>query len=417
MDKRMTTLLRGVVLLACALADTALAQDVARRETVMNRARPELDALGMRAGRFLAFPRLGVEVQSNDNIFADPANEVDDTIMVIRPELLVESDWGRHALVLGADAAIGRYDDADNEDYDDFGVWADGRLDLGRGQLQGGLRHRDLHEERTSPDDRGGTEPTEYSTDAVTAAWLWRPSRLLLRLSGGYETLDYDDTPGAVPPDNDDRDRDVLNLGVRSGYEISPDYALWAEVRGTTVDYDQTVDNDGFERSSDGYDLVVGSTMDFSGVTFGEVFAGYRSREYDDARYSDSDGATFGVDVTWNVTGLTTLTVLARQSVEATTIVGASGIDTTSFGLKADHELLRNLIVSASVSDVTEDYDGIDRQDDITRAGVQLRYLMNRRFHWTLGYDLDQRDTSGVRADPDDEYDMNLLFLRLEAQI
>lgn len=419
LDEPETTARRCLTGLVCLVivwgAAPAAAQDVARRETVMNRQRPEVDAIGVRAGGFLLYPRAGVELQLNDNVYAEPANEVDDSITVLTPGITAESSGEGHWLSFGAEAEIGRYSDEDSEDYEDFQLRAEGRRDLGRGRIEGRLRHYDLHEDRSSPDDCRVAaigqclEPTELSIDSLAGAWQWQPSRLLLRFAGEYERFDYEDN-GAV--NNDDRDRDEITAGARTGYEMSPDYNLWVEIRSVDIDYDE-LDN-GVDRSSDGYDLVVGSTMDFSGRTFGEVFAGYRRRDYDAAQLEDSDGATFGADLTWNVTGLTTLNFLASQEVNATTVTGASGIDTTTYGVSVDHELLRNLIVSASLSDVTEDYEGVARDDDVMQAGFTARYLMNRRLHVTLGYDISERDTSPPNPD---EYDRDVMYLRLDAQI
>ena len=61
-----------VTLLAAQLfgGQPALAQEIARNETVTDRARPELDASGVPMGSFRLFPELGLTVGHNDNIFA-----------------------------------------------------------------------------------------------------------------------------------------------------------------------------------------------------------------------------------------------------------------------------------------------------------------------------------------------------------
>src|SRR2546430_17302073 len=80
-----------------------------RGETVTSRPRPELDPLGMRAGSFLIYPRLGLQEVYNDNIFAAESNEQGDFITLVRPQLDVRSDWTNHAVDLHAGATIGRH--------------------------------------------------------------------------------------------------------------------------------------------------------------------------------------------------------------------------------------------------------------------------------------------------------------------
>src|SRR5512144_3388111 len=88
-----------------AISDAALAQQLTRTlpeaaphgETVATRARPELEPLGIRAGSFLIYPKLGVDGTYNDNVFATNHNVKDDFITDIKPEVSVESDWANHA--------------------------------------------------------------------------------------------------------------------------------------------------------------------------------------------------------------------------------------------------------------------------------------------------------------------------------
>jgi len=56
-------------------------------------------------------------------------------------------------------------------------------------------------------------------------------------------------------------------------------------------------------------------------------------------------------------------------------------------------ELLRNLILGLEWSTVEEDFQGIDRKDDIDTIDFSARYLMNRRAELVLAYSHRNRDT------------------------
>ncbi|MEZ5861243.1 MAG: outer membrane beta-barrel protein [Geminicoccaceae bacterium] len=58
----------------------------------------------------------------------------------------------------------------------------------------------------------------------------------------------------------------------------------------------------GLDRNSTGFDALIGTTIDFTGVIFGEVSAGYTRREYDDNDLENVDGLAGNAAVTWNVT-------------------------------------------------------------------------------------------------------------------
>ena len=105
------TLLLGIG--ALSTSALVIAQETARNETVANRARPEVDALGLTIGGYLLFPELGVEGRTNDNIYATDVAEVSDSIFVTAPALNFRSNWGKHALNFGADAELLRQ----NSDY------------------------------------------------------------------------------------------------------------------------------------------------------------------------------------------------------------------------------------------------------------------------------------------------------------
>jgi hypothetical protein len=179
------------------------------------------------------------------------------------------------------------------------------------------------------------------------------------------------------------------------------------------VDYSSAVDDAGFKRDSDGYELIAGTRIDFSGVTYGDIFGGYRRQMYDDARLESVSGPTFGGLVTWNVTGLTTIKGSIQRSVEESTLSGASGFFATEYKATVDHELLRNLLIGADISYLVDDYKGIDRTDNYYHGGAYARYLMNRNLYLTARYDYQKRDSNVTGAD----YDRNVVLLQVSTQL
>jgi len=408
----------GIALSICsAVSSAAVAQELERENTVADRARPGLDADGIPLGGFRLFPSVGLGVFHNDNVFATSNFEQSDVATVVHPELKLTSESSRHRAAIGADADLARYSDFDGEDYDDFNIYALGGVEIGNGRVQAELRHSDKHEERVSADDARGVQPTEFTIDKIAGAYTWKPGRWMAKVDAGYRKMEFDDTATLTTPiNNADRDRNSTGLGFRLAREMSPSYALYTEVQGKQIEYEQQFDRDGFERSSDGFSAVVGAVLDFSGQTFGEVFGGYLRRDFDDARFGTADGPTFGGKITWNATGLTTLMFSGSRRIDATTIVGASGIDTTEFGFQADHELFRSLVLNVDLSFANEDFEGIDRDDDLKRFLVGGKYFMNRYLNLEFGYIYRDRDTSPANSGGR-EFEMNQFFVRLAGQL
>jgi hypothetical protein len=390
---------------------------VPRGETVTERQRPDLDPLGIRAASFLVFPRFTLGEAYNDNVFATQSNTKDDFITQISPELRIQSNWNRHFLAFDARGDIGRYASLDSENYEDATIGTNGRLDIQRDTfVTGGLTFNKLHEDRGSPDAAANAKnPTEYYVLSPTIGATQRWNRFSLRGDATLQRYMFtdDETGSGTIINNSDRNRSQYTFSLRGGYEIVPEYEAFVRGAWNLVDYSSAVDDAGFKRDSDGYELIAGTRIDFSGVTYGDIFGGYRRQMYDDARLESVSGPTFGGLVTWNVTGLTTIKGSIQRSVEESTLSGASGFFATEYKATVDHELLRNLLIGADISYLVDDYKGIDRTDNYYHGGAYARYLMNRNLYLTARYDYQKRDSNVTGAD----YDRNVVLLQVSTQL
>lgn len=395
----------------------AVAQEPVRGETVTSRVRPELDPLGIRMGSFLFFPQLGVAARYDDNVYSTETNEVDDTITLVNPEIRLRSNWSNHALNFIAGAEAGYYSDNDSEDYIDYFAGVDTRLDFSRdSSLEASAKYSILHEDRGSPEGVNGIEPTEYSLLATGANYKHQFSKFSMALGGQLNRYDYEDGLDAVlltVINNNDRNHDAWQGSLRLGYEVSPGFELF--VRGTyfAVSYDEEKDLDTpFDRDSTGYEAVAGTAFDITGITFGELFAGYRSQEPDDIAFEPMKGPQFGASITWIPSGLTTIKGDIVRTVEETTQLDSPGFFATRYGLGIDHELLRNLLLGINGSYTDRDYEGIPREDNDVMGGAYVKYLLNRHLYISLNYDYSDRRSNSANED----FVKNVYMLRLQTQ-
>jgi len=352
------------------------------------------------------FPALEIAEQYNDNIFAAGSDLRSDTISLIKPSVELKSDWSSHALRLVADGAIARYSRNSSEDYKDYSLAAEGRLDLARNSyLYGHLKQTELHEERSSPDDVGALTPTQYTVFSGTGGYFRRFNRLSMRLDVARHELDFKGIS------NNDRDRVETTPSLRIGYDTRLGHEVFMRVAANKRTYRQRVDDLGFQRSSEGYEITIGTRPELSGITFGDVFVGYVSQDYDDPGLSTIEDIIFGGSITWNPSRLTTFTGSASRIIEETTLGSASGIRATRLELTADHELLRNLILSAAISTKDEEYEGIDRSDKIFAFRAGAKYMLSRHLYLTFGWERERRD-SGITP-----YKINAYTLQLRVQL
>jgi hypothetical protein len=416
-NRRVGTLLSGCALALAAVlsAAGAQAQQPERGQSVFERPRPDYEPLGVRAGGFVLFPQVELGEAYNDNIFADPDDEEDDFITVLSPEVAARSDWGRHALNLRTGADAGFYLDNDDENFLDGFALVDGRLDVVRETyIFGGLGWRHRHEDRGSPDDVRGEEPTEYDLYSANLGVFRGRGRISARVNGNVDRFDFHDVDaaGGTEINQDDRDRFQYVLSGQVGYEYLPETEAFVRVTGRVRNYDQISDT-GIDRDSLGYAAVVGTDLDFTGKVSGEVFVGYQHTTYDDEVLNDIDGLAAGAAVLWNITGLTSLRGTLDVTTEETTQAGASGFLSTRAGAAIEHELMRNVLLGAGVTLGRDDYEGIDRQDDILIGSLTARYLINRNFY--AGAELTHRTRESDFSAAD--FSQNVILFRLGAQL
>jgi hypothetical protein len=416
--------------MACGVASQASAQvapeyyylpdlfeeEVPRGETVRNRPRPELDALGLHLGGFYVFPSLTNGISYNDNVFAADNNEQGDFLYTLEPQLAVRSDWNRHAVGLAAGGQLGYYFDETGENYQDAFATASGRLDiLSSTALRGTIDLRREHEERGDPNDVAGAEPTVFYNFSGALEGSHRFNRVTISAGGEVRHYDYEDVDaqGGGTIDQDDRDRMGYRPGVKVAYEFIDGYAAFVRAEGDIRRYDNGADSDGINRDSQGYDVVGGASFDLTGLLFGEAFAGVRQRFFEDSQFETATSPVVGATLTWIPTGLTTVALKVDNAFIESTDINSSGYNSTGIGVTVDHELLRNLILSAGAGFRYDDFEGISREDKFFTGSAGASYLMNRWLSLGARYTYSNRNSNEAGND----YDRNLISLLLTAKL
>lgn len=397
-------------------ASFALAQSEPQQDdSVLTRDRPEFDALGIRAGSFLLFPSLTGSVRYDDNIFADADDEEDDIIYGILPALEAQSQWSRHSLALRADVDAGIYTDNDDSNYVDYGISALSRIDVvGQSafRISGFARHD--HEERDSQDEAGDEDVTELFDARLNVNYRHVFNRFFVQPGVDVRRRDFDDV-GDV--NNDDRDRWKYRGDLRLGYAVRPGLAVFGLGEVNAVRYDDTPDDGGVKRDSEGGRIGAGFEIDLTGKIVGEFDIGYSVQEYDDDQLDDFSGPTAGGQLTWNVTPLTAIIGGLRADVEETTVTDgaerASSKLATEATVNVVHELRRNILLRGGVGYQNDDFEGINREDDTFDGTVGASYLLNRNLSIDLDYDFTNRDSD----DDDSEFTRNVIMLGLRAQL
>lgn len=377
-----------------------------RNISVLQRPHPGYEALGVRQGAFMIWPKVTVAGEYNDNIFATEDDKVADGIFHTTPEINVTSNWSRHSLAAHAQATFNQYAQNSNQNTTDYSLGADGQLDVLRSfALFGGADFSRFTEPRTAAGSEGQPFPVRYEQTSAYIAGAKTFNRLKLSARGDWKEFNYLNTTGNFP--QNDRDRDTWLATARADYAVSPDTALFVEVSGNWRNYrlsTSPIENgvliypNFVNRDSDGVTALVGANFDLAALVRGEIGLGYMKQNFDDSTLDDYSGFGARGQVEWFPTQLTTVTLTGSRSVEDSSLAGSSTYISNNLALKVDYELLRNVILSANGSWGKDDYRGIDRNDKRYGAGISASYLMNRNVGLSLAYNYYKKDSEGTDA-------------------
>lgn len=336
----------------------------------------------------------------DDNVFNQHDNERSDDIYGVSGLVQLYKEWDQYQLNGSAGFESGRYSEFESEEYDDYWVAADSRVELSTNtDVLAAISFSEEHEERGSPDEQFGIEPTTFSVVQGHLGLEYDFAPFSGRLITTYDTYDFDDVKRIDGSDvnNDDRDRAILNIGARVDYALDHGSAIFVQAIAGSRSYRDRQDDYGYQRDSDGAQLHFGVETDVSGRVKAEGYAGYLRQSYDDNRFDTVETVDFGGEVTWRLSHDSTLSGYIRRSIEETTLPDSSGYLLTVGGVELQRRLSPNDFVTAHMMVGEEDYEGISREDDLFEMGLSYRRFVSSNFYVDASYRLRARDSSEER--------------------
>jgi hypothetical protein len=389
-------------------------------EAVNDRRQPTFDPEPIRLGTFIVNAKGVVGVTSNSNVYAQNNNEKSDVIVRVGGEAVGRTDWTVHEVGFDVSAYHNEYLDLSDESAETLHGGLRGRVDVTRDFSLGARVFADKGvEQRYDPADLGGLEkPIEFTVVGTELNADYTNDRVRWNNAVGVNDYNYKDGriigTGAIA-DQDFRDRKTTFGRTRLSYAISPDLAVFTQATVHDESYSSTQLVGGLPRSRDslGYTVSAGVDFELTSLVRGDIAVGYLNEDKDDDYFSDVDGLSVDGRLQWFPTRLTTVTFTGSRSVADTGVFDSPSALSTNFRAQIDHELRRNIILSAYAGMTGYEYQEIDRTDDMTNYGVSARYKMNKRLHFDafvrhLGW-----DSSGSSVASVSSYGINLIGVEL----
>lgn len=373
--------------------------DRGRNIGVLQRERPEYQAIGIHVASFTVYPKLEAGVGFTNNAYQIDGGSVNDGFITLTPSLTASSNWAVHQLTLDANYRAKRYFDETPRNENNYSVSGTGRLDISRSwTLDAQLRNARSTEPRASaasPQD--ASEAVQYNQTSGSLGTTFSGARVRGQLNGSFDRVTFDDvrTFGGGTLDQRNRDQTVLRTTGRGEFALSPDTSLFAQVGYTNTNYDEALAFGVPNRGSDEITFLGGATFDLSALVRGAVGVGYVARRYDSPIYKDLKGVAAEAKVEYFPSQLTTVGLTVRRTVQDSYYFNSSGYFATAAAFRVDHELLRNLLLNAQLAYEVDDFTDDAGTIKIFRVSGGGRYLLSRTFGFGFMVGHDKRSGSG----------------------
>jgi hypothetical protein len=378
---------------------------------------PEIEpyeALGIRAGSFILYPSIETAVGYTTNA-QGVAGGRDSAFVTVTPEMRAVSDWARHEATI---SMRGTYEDYfEDPDADDPTADIEATLKLEHNEewttdLAAAYHYR--RQDLSDPNTPGGLDEGPPVHEFVTSADMrGRFGRSVVEWGTHVTRTVYEDgTSGGVPLDQSDRDETEIGGRLRYGFAVTDVTTPFIEARLAREQYDQTVDNNGFERSAWIYGLRGGIAYQAWPVLTAELAVGYARAEPDDDALSSLETLTFDGWLTWMPTELTTVRFNAYTDFSPTSDPASSGSVAHDASVDLDYEWRENVTLGALAGVNYERFIGTDVKETTVRAGVDATWKLNRNLWLIGGYLHEWFDSS----EPDADYNSDEVRLTLRLQ-
>lgn len=366
---------------------------------------------GFTIGSFTILPEVQIAEFYDDNIYATRSNRRHDFVTVLSPHIIARSNWARHSITAEAHVDSTIYSRYRNENTTDYHVSGEGQFDLSeQSAVYGGFFHGRAHEDRTAPDAEAGIKPTLYFDTRAFAGYRINSGPWGIRFGGTWQRLTFDDTAtqtGTIL--NGDRDRDRYTAGAWVHYRVSDAFVPYVFALGDFRSYLQSRDDNGYERSSQGFRSGVGAIATLTAGLTVDAYVGLMERHYRDERFATVRTPAASATVTWVPRRGTRLTSWLDRSIDETTLAGASSYVVTSVGARFDQALSERL--TATVAATLEYYDF----QDLSRIDRDYQFAAGLRYNVTpfMFLRADYRYTQRVSSDDSIDFRRNQFFLRV----
>ena len=363
---------------------------------VRERPHPEWAPIDFDFGGLTLQPQVSVTSLFNDNEKYATSNAKADVSFRIQPAFSLGSNWNRNGFGLQAFVAQTEYVRDSEDNSTEYGATATGHLDVQEDftvDLRGSDQHLVLS--RSDPDipvDTLGPVEFDRREGQVTVTKtlpIFQLQGIVAVRNEDYGTVGL---PDNFTYDASGRNGTYLSYSGRVSYGVSPAVAVFL---GALYDQGFRPTFENLNQDAQGFNLAGGVNFDLTRLARGELAVGYLVQSYSTPNTPTDSGFAFSANLQYFPTQLTTVSITGERRSAPSSVAGSPGGISLDGSVTVDHELLRNLILSAGGQAGQVQYrnfviNGVTLPENRTDVGyggsLGATYLLNRLVSLDLAY-------------------------------
>ena len=347
---------------------------------------------------FVLVPTLNTRTVFDDNIYSLNSNEVSSFSQVINPNLSFVAQDRLNVYQLFYNLNAAGFANDSNDSYNDHKLGVSAHLEPSvRLRYDAGLTYALLH------DDRGTGASSGFGIDQIrgdgTAANLGMgevDKFNLATISGGVEygaktargslvaNGDINQKRYSRQSSADARDNDTVNvlLGLRA--RLMPKTTFLVDYEISDTNYDGTSPDTKDNR------ILAGITWENAIQSTGKLRLGQSNRQIDGA--ADLDKFTWDLGLIWKPVALDTISI--NGGARASDGVNNRTIENTNYSVSWTHDWADRFNTTLSLGVSEDDYQGVVRTDETTTYGIFANYQMRRWLVLSAGINSSDKDST-----------------------
>lgn len=382
------------------------------------------DETGIGLGAFVLSPMLEISTGVDNNVFAQGNGQTPTGSLytTITPTFDLRSDWSNHVLHVLASGTFGYYLSAPTQNYQNYGILIDGKVDIHHDMYATGLiGFRRATEALGTPNVAFAAAPTVVDTLPVEIGFHQEFNDFYYEVKANAARYwHYDNsviTSLGLPAQS--RDRFEYGESFRFGYHVNEDVDVFITPSLQQIRYLEKINAAGQQRDSDGSNIAIGATWKINAISQLEGDVGMQTKN-DPSAGGATSALSYGLKGSWTGYAPLTLRPTIQRSINETALTNFKNFVSTTYALDVTYEIHNEWTLAGGLLMQTADYNpapGVNvapRTDSFVRAQIGLLYSIRPEIQIGPFYEYSQGSSTDSTTGP--SYSRQIYSIRLIAK-